>query len=99
MDFAKERKKAMQIETYILSKLAVVGQTRVAKFLGMNPAAVTRTKSPQGNEKRSFVQMMAMMMAILECEVDHSEVIGLAKIFAEFVAKEKAPECLEHFEA
>lgn len=74
MDFARERKSAKRIESQLLNKLAVVGQSKLAQFIGMNEAAVTRMKHAAGNQKHSFFQMMSMVMAMLEVEAPESDI-------------------------
>lgn len=74
MDFARERKSAKRIESQLLSKLAVVGQSKLAQFIGMNEAAVTRMKHAAGNQKHSFFELMSLVMAMLEVEAPESDI-------------------------
>lgn len=89
MESAKYRNKAQRIESQLLGKLAMIGQSRFAKIIGLNSSQVTRMKAPQGNEKYSFFQSMSMALAILEYGVDDSEIVELARRFAEVLTKKK----------
>lgn len=95
MEAAKYRKKAMRIEAQLLGKLAILGQSRFAKLIGLNDAQVSRMKVAQGNEKFSFFQSMSMAIAILEYGVDDTEIVELARRFAAVLTKKKSPVAAE----
>ncbi|AXF75541.1 lambda phage CII family protein [Erwinia tracheiphila] len=87
MEIAKYRKKASRIESQLLGKLAVMGQTRFAKLMGLTDTKVSRMKD-------GFFQQAAMAIAILEYGVDDTEVFEIAKrILAAIpqIQKQKAP--------
>lgn len=91
MDFARERKSAKRIESQLLNKLAVVGQSKLAQFIGMNEAAVTRMKHAAGNQKHSFFQMMSMVMAMLEVEAPESDIAQSLLRIERMLTKKKSP--------
>jgi len=74
MEIATYRKKAREIESQLLNKLAERGQGSLAKVLDINEAAVSRMKRPSGKQKYSFFQMMSMAMAYLEVVSPESDV-------------------------
>ncbi|MFT4271844.1 MAG: CII family transcriptional regulator [Pantoea sp.] len=90
MEAAKYRKKALRIESQLLGKLAMIGQARFARLIGLNDAQVSRMKVAQGNEKFSFFQCMSMAIAILEYGVDDTEIVELARRFAAVLTKKKS---------
>lgn len=96
MDFARERKSAKRIESQLLNKLAVVGQSKLAQFIGMNEAAVTRMKHAAGNQKHSFFQMMSMVMAMLEVEAPESDIAQSLLRIERMLTKKKCPVAPEH---
>jgi len=83
MDIAKYRKKASRIESQLLGKLAVMGQCRFAKLMGVHDSKVSRMKE-------SFFQQMSMAIAILEYGVDDTEIVELARRFAAVLTKQKS---------
>jgi len=84
MEAAKYRKKASRIESQLLGKLAVMGQTKFAKLMGIPDCKVTRMKE-------GFFSQAAMAMAILEYGVDDTEIVELARRFADALTKKKPP--------
>lgn len=76
MEFAKERKKALQIESYLLSKISVRGQTKLAKMLGLNEAAVSRLKAATGNQKYSTMKLMSLILAYAGMETPDFDLVG-----------------------
>lgn len=84
MEHAKYRKKATQIESQLLGKLAVMGQTKFAKLMGVPDCRVSRMKE-------GFFRQAAMALAILEYGVDDTEIVELARRFAAVLTKQKSP--------
>ena len=84
MEAAKYRKKASRIESQLLGKLAVMGQTKFAKLMGIPDCKVTRMKE-------GFFSQAAMAMAILEYGIDDTEIVELARRFADVLTKKKPP--------
>ncbi|WP_241591417.1 CII family transcriptional regulator [Rosenbergiella epipactidis] len=76
MEFAKERKKALQIESYLLSKISVRGQTKLAKMLGLNEAAVSRLKAATGKQKYSTMKLMSLILAYAGMETPEFDLVG-----------------------
>lgn len=92
MEITSTRKKADAIASNILNRIAMRGQRKVADRLGINESQISRWKD-------SFIPKMSMLLAVLEWGVDDEELADLAKQVARLLTKEKASECLEHFEA
>jgi hypothetical protein len=99
MEIATYRKKAREIESQLLNKLAERGQGSLAKVLDMNEAAVSRMKRPSGKQKYSFFQMMSMAMAYLEVVSPESDVAKSLLRIERLLTKENAPKNCEFFEA
>ena len=76
MEFAKERKKALQIESYLLSKISLRGQTKLAKMLGLNEAAVSRLKAATGKQKYSTMKLMSLILAYAGMETPEFDLVG-----------------------
>ncbi|WP_241626797.1 CII family transcriptional regulator [Rosenbergiella epipactidis] len=76
MEFAKERKKALQIESYLLSKISLRGQTKLAKMLGLNDAAVSRLKAATGKQKYSTMKLMSLILAYAGMETPEFDLVG-----------------------
>lgn len=95
MDITSTRKKARQIESQLLNKLAVFGQRKFADFLNVDESQVSRMKVAKGKEKHSFFGQMSLALAILEWGVSGDEMGDLAKQVAKQVAliltKKKSP--------
>ena len=83
MESEKYRKKAMRIESQLLGKLAVMGQTKFAKLMGLTDTKVCRMKE-------GFFAQAALALAILEYGVDDHEIVELAKRFAAVLTNKKA---------
>lgn len=88
MESAKYRKKASRIESQLLGKLAVMGQGRFAKLMGLTDTKVSRMKE-------GFFQQAAMAIAILEYGVDDTEIVELARRFAAVLTNKKSPAATE----
>ena len=99
MEIASYRKKAREIESQLLNKLAERGQGQLAEVLGLNEAAVSRMKRPSGMQKYSFFQMMSLAMAYLDVVSPESEVAKSLLRIEQLLTKEKAPSCANSFEA
>lgn len=84
MDIARARKKASRIESQLLGKLAVFGQSKFAQMMGVHESTVSRMKE-------GFFQQASMALAILEYGVDDTEIVELARRFAEVLTKKKSP--------
>ncbi|WP_241624496.1 CII family transcriptional regulator [Rosenbergiella epipactidis] len=76
MEFAKERKKALQIESFLLSKISLRGQTKLAKMLGLNDAAVSRLKAATGKQKYSTMKLMSLILAYAGMETPEFDLVG-----------------------
>lgn len=98
MDITSTRKKARQIESQLLSKLAVFGQRKFADFLNLDESQVSRMKVAKGKEKHSFFGLMSLALAILEWGVNDDELAHLAKQVALLLIKEKRPVAAERQE-
>lgn len=90
MDITSTRKKARQIESQLLSKLAVFGQRKFADFLNLDESQVSRMKVAKGKEKHSFFGLMSLAIAILEWGVNDDELAHLAKQVALILTKKKS---------
>jgi len=99
MEIASYRKKAREIESQLLNKLAERGQGALAKVLELDDAAVSRMKRPSGKQRHSFFQMMSLAMAYLDVVSPESEVAKSLLRIEKLLTKETAPKCNEHFEA
>lgn len=99
MEIASYRKKAREIESQLLNKLAERGQGSLAKVLDLDEAAVSRMKRPTGKQRHSFFQMMSLAMAYLDVVSPESEVAKSLLRIEQLLTKEKAPKSNELFEA
>jgi len=99
MEIASYRKKAREIESQLLNKLAERGQGTLAKVLDMDDAAVSRMKRRSGMQKYSFFQMMSLALAYLDVVSPESEVAQRLLRIEQLLTKEKAPSCANSFEA
>lgn len=98
MDITSTRKKARQIESQLLNKLAVFGQRKFADFLSVDESQVSRMKVARGTEKHSFFGLMSLALAVLEWGVNDDELAHLAKQVALLLIKEKRPVAAERSE-
>ncbi|MBF7978089.1 MULTISPECIES: CII family transcriptional regulator [Rahnella] len=92
MEHATQSKKAMQIETKLLNKLAMIGQNNFAKAMKVPEYTVSRWKA-------GLFKQVSMMLAVLEYGVEDEDLARLAKTVAQMLTKEKAPSCVNSFEA
>ncbi|UBN53069.1 CII family transcriptional regulator [Pantoea agglomerans] len=99
MEIASYRKKAREIESQLLNKLAERGQGTLAKVLDMDEATISRMKRRSGMQKHSFFQMMSLAMAYLDVVSPESEVAQRLLRIEQLLTKEKAPSCANSFEA
>jgi len=99
MEIASYRKKAREIESQLLNKLAERGQGTLAKVLDMDEATISRMKRRSGMQKHSFFQMMSLAMAYLDVVSPESEVAQRLLRIEQLLTKEKAPSCGNSFEA
>jgi hypothetical protein len=99
MEIASYRKKAREIESLLLNKLAERGQGELAKVLGLDDAAVSRMKRPSGKQRHSFFQMMSLALAYLDVVSPESEMARRLMRIEQLLTKEKAPNCANSFEA
>ncbi|WP_241639986.1 CII family transcriptional regulator [Rosenbergiella epipactidis] len=76
MDFAIERKKALQIETFILSKITERGQSMLAKFLGLNESSISRLKAATGKQKYSVMQLTSLILAFAGMDTPEFDLPG-----------------------
>lgn len=91
MQNASYRKKANKIESELLGKLAVLGQSRFAKLMGVHESTVSRMKE-------GFFTQVSMALAILEYGIDDTEIVELARRFAAVLTKKKRPVAAERSE-
>lgn len=82
MQLTSTRKKANEITSNILNRIAVRGQRKVADALGINESQISRWKD-------SFIPKMGMLLAVLEWSVEDEELEELAKKVARMLTKEK----------
>ncbi|WP_293649560.1 CII family transcriptional regulator [uncultured Pantoea sp.] len=99
MEIASYRKKAREIESQLLNKLAERGQGTLAKVLDMDEATISRMMRRSGMQKHSFFQMMSLAMAYLDVVSPESEVAQRLLRIEQLLTKEKAPSCANSFEA
>lgn len=92
MEATSTRKKANAITSNIFNRIAMRGQRRIADQLGVDESQITRWKS-------SMIPKMSMLLAVLEWGVEDDELADLAKQVARLLTKEKAPSCVNSFEA
>ncbi|WP_447887673.1 CII family transcriptional regulator [Serratia fonticola] len=88
MEQASYRKKANKIESELLGKLAVLGQSKFAKLMGVHESTVSRMKE-------GFFAQASMALAILEYGIDDTEIVELARRFAAVLTKKKTPVAAE----
>ncbi|WP_291971360.1 CII family transcriptional regulator [Candidatus Symbiopectobacterium sp.] len=91
MDITSTRKKARQIESQLLSRLALFGQRKFADFLNLDESQISRMKVARGKEKHSFFGLMSLALAILEWGVNDDELAHLAKQVALILTQKKKP--------
>lgn len=84
MENASYRKKARRIESQLLGKLAVFGQAKFAKMIGVHESTVSRMKD-------GWFSQVSLALAILEYGVDDTEIVELARRFADVLTKKKPP--------
>lgn len=89
MEESMYRKKAMQIESTLLNKIAAFGQSKLSKLIGVDEAQICRMKVAKGREKNSFFKTMSMMLAVLEYGIEDEEMAELTKRLANYLTKEK----------
>ncbi|MDU7377882.1 MAG: CII family transcriptional regulator [Enterobacteriaceae bacterium] len=99
MDESMYRKKALQIESMLLNKIAMFGQSKLSKIIGIDEAQICRMKVAKGREKNSFFKTMSIMLAVLEYGIEDDEMAELTRRLASFLTKEKAPMSGNSFEA
>lgn len=99
MDESMYRKKALQIESTLLNKIAMFGQSKLSKIIGIDEAQICRMKVAKGREKNSFFKTMSMMLAVLEYGIEDDEMAELTRRLANFLTKEKAPKNGEFLDA
>lgn len=99
MDESMYRKKALQIESTLLNKIAMFGQSKLSKIIGIDEAQICRMKVAKGREKNSFFKTMSMMLAVLEYGIEDDEMAELTRRLASFLTKEKAPMSGNSFDA
>lgn len=99
MEIASYRKKAREIESQLLNKLAERGQGTLAKVLDLDDAAVSRMKRPSGKQRHSFFQMMSLALAYLDVVSPESEMAQRLLRIERLLTKENAPKNCEFFEA
>ncbi len=99
MDESMYRKKALQIESTLLNKIAMFGQSKLSKIIGIDEAQICRMKVAKGREKNSFFKTMSIMLAVLEYGIEDDEMAELTRRLANFLTKEKAPKNGEFLDA
>lgn len=99
MEITSYRKKAREIESQLLNKLAELGQGPLAKVMGLDEAAVSRMKRPSGKQRHSFFQMMSLALAYLDVVSPESEVAKRLLRIEELLTKEKPQSSGNCFEA
>ena len=99
MDESMYRKKALQIESTLLNKIAMFGQSKLSKIIGIDEAQICRMKVAKGREKNSFFKTMSIMLAVLEYGIEDDEMAELTRRLASFLTKEKAPMSGNSFDA
>lgn len=99
MEIASYRKKAREIESQLLNKLAERGQGTLAKVLDLDDAAVSRMKRPSGKQRHSFFQMMSLALAYLDVVSPESDVARRLLRIEELLTKEKPQSSANCFEA
>ncbi|MCG8709235.1 hypothetical protein JHU04_002475 [Brenneria sp. 4F2] len=88
MENASYRKKARRIESQLLGKLAVFGQAKFAKMIGVHESTVSRMKD-------GWFSQVSLALAILEYGVDDTELAYLAKEVAKMLINKKSPAATE----
>jgi len=89
---AKKRNEALKIESALLNKIALIGTERTAAAVGVDKAQISRWK-------RDWLPKFSMLLAVLEWGVVDDEMAHLARQVASILTKEKAPSCVNSFEA
>lgn len=92
MENAKKRNEALKIESALLNKIALIGTEKTAAAVGVDKAQISRWK-------RDWLPKFSMLLAVLEWGVVDDEMAHLARQVASILTKEKAPGCVNSFEA
>jgi len=95
MESANKRKKAKRIESQLLSRLAVNGQGKFARFIGMDDAAVTRMKYAIGNQKHSFFELMSLALVFMEIHFPESQLEERLERLERLFGRKKSPAATE----
>lgn len=96
MEQSMYRKKATQIESALLNKIAMFGQSKLSKCIGIDESQICRMKVAKGNEKSSFIKTMSMILAVLEWGIVDDEMARLASQVAAILTNKKCPAATEH---
>jgi len=84
MDIANTRKKARQIESQLLNKIALRGVVEVGAAIGVDKSQISRWKE-------SLIPKMSMLLAVLEWGVVDDDLARLAKQVALILQMKKSP--------
>jgi len=95
MESANKRKKAKRIESQLLNRLAVNGQGKFARFIGMDDAAVTRMKYAIGNQKHSFFELMSLALVFMEIHFPETQLEERLERLERLFGRKKSPAATE----
>lgn len=85
MERASTRKKQREINSSLLSKIALMGQSKFADLMGVHESQISRWKE-------TLIPKVSLMLAVLEWGVNDDELAHLAKQVALLLIK-KSPVC------
>lgn len=91
MERASTHKKQREIHSSLLSKIALMGQSKFADLMGVHESQISRWKE-------SLIPKVSLMLAVLEWGVNDDELAHLAKQVALLLIKEKRPVAAERQE-
>lgn len=83
MESTSTRKKQREIHSSLLSKIALMGQSKFADLMGVHESQISRWKE-------SLIPKVSLMLAVLEWGVNDDELAHLAKQVALLLIKKKS---------
>lgn len=84
----RNKQEARRIESWLLNRVAMMGNSNVAKELGVDKSQLTRWKE-------SWFPKLSMLLAVLEWGVVDDDMARLAKEVAAVLTKKKSPAVTE----
>lgn len=84
----RNKQEARRIESWLLNRVAMMGNSNVAKELGVDKSQLTRWKE-------SWFPKLSMLLAVLEWGVVDDDMARLAREVAAVLTKKKSPAATE----